>query len=206
MSSKRKFVVKDRWRIKKWYDIVAPSVFGEVIVGSTPSDDPVKLVGRVVETTLYDLTGDISQVHVKLYFQITDVKDNKAYTRFKGHDLARDYMRSLIRRKSSKVQGVFDVTTSDGYQLRLTVVVLTTYRCKTSQKWAIRRIVREYLYNKVPATSFNDLVNEMIFGKMAQEIFDRAKKIYPLRKVEIYKSKLLKIPTPEGVKPTVAAS
>lgn len=209
MSSKRKIAVKDKWRIKKWYDIVAPSVFGEVVVGSTPSDEPAKLIGRVVETTLYDLTGDISQVHVKLYFQVIDVKENKAYTRFKGHELARDYMRSLIRRKSSKIQGIFDVSTNDGYQLRLTVVVLTTYRCKTSQKRAIRRIVKEYLYSKVPNMSFNDLINEMIFGKMAQEIFERAKKIYPLRKVEIYKSKLLKIPSPEVVKPvetTIQAS
>jgi small subunit ribosomal protein S3Ae len=31
----------------------------------------------------------------------------------------------------------------------------------------------------------------------------RAKKIYPVRKAEVYKSKLLAIPTPEGLKPAV---
>ncbi|HIC99617.1 MAG TPA: 30S ribosomal protein S3ae, partial [Pyrodictiaceae archaeon] len=33
---------------------------------------------------------------------------------------------------------------------------------------------------------------------LANEIFEAAKKIYPLRKVEIYKSKLLTIPGPDG--------
>ena len=97
----------------------------------------------IIEVTLYDITGDLTQVHVHLYFQIIEVKGDKAYTRFKGHELSRDYMRSLIRRKSSKIQGIFDVVTKDGYKLRITAVTLTSYRCKTSQKKAIRKIMRD---------------------------------------------------------------
>jgi small subunit ribosomal protein S3Ae len=41
---------------------------------------------------------------------------------------------------------------------------------------------------------------------MSAEIMERARKIYPIRKVEIYKSKLLMIPTPEGLKPAVVVS
>jgi len=206
LSSKRKYVVKDKWKMKQWFEVISPPVFGSIVLGTTPADDPVKLIGRVMETTLYDITGDITQVHIKLYFQIIEVKDNKAYTRFKGHELSRDYMRSLIRRKSSKIQGIFDVQTKDGYVLRLTVVALTAYRCKTSQKRAIRRIMRDYLMERVPNLTLDELINEMIFGKMSAEIAERARKIYPIRKVEVYKSKLLMIPTPEGLKPAVVVS
>ncbi|MGC9121590.1 MAG: 30S ribosomal protein S3ae, partial [Thermogladius sp.] len=74
----RKGVIKDKWKLKKWFNIVAPQSFGGVVLATTPSDDPMKLIGRTVETTLYDLTGDISQVHVKLYFQVVDVQGDQA--------------------------------------------------------------------------------------------------------------------------------
>jgi len=206
LSARKKFAVKDRWKLKNWYEVLAPAVFGSVVIGTTPADDPLKLIGRVMETTLYDLTGDITQVHVKLYFQIIDVQGNKATTRFKGHELARDYIRSLIRRKSSKIQGIFDVKTKDDYVLRLTIIALTAYRCKTRQKMAIRKIMRDYVMERVPQLTLDELIQEMIFGKMSREIAERAKKIYPIRKVEVYKSKLLMIPTPEGFKPAIVVS
>ncbi len=200
MSRRRYGGARDTWRLKKWYEVIAPSVFGNAVLGTTPADDPRKLIGRVMETTLYDITGDFSLVHVHLYFQIIDVDEEnlKAYTRFKGHELARDYMKSFIRRKSSKVQGIYNVVTKDGYGLRITSVVLTTYRCKTSQKRAIRKIMGEIITKHIAEMTLDELIKAMLFGQLANEIFEAAKKIYPIRKVEIYKSKLLTIPGPEG--------
>jgi len=198
--SRRVGGARDKWRLKKWYEVIAPQVFGNVALGTTPADDPRKLIGRVMETTLYDITGDFSLVHVHLFFQIIDVDEEnlKAFTRFKGHELARDYMKSLIRRKSSKIQGIFNVTTKDGYGLRITGVALTTYRCKTSQKKAIRKIMGEIITKRASEMTLDELIKAMLFGSLANEIFEQAKKIYPLRKVEIYKSKLLTVPGPDG--------
>jgi small subunit ribosomal protein S3Ae len=198
--------VKDKWKLKKWYEVLAPELFNNISLGTVPADDPDKLIGRVMETTLYDVTGDISQVHVKLYFQIIKVEGDKAYTWFKGHELARDYMRSLIRRKSSKIQGIFDITTKDGYVLRMTIVALTSYRCKSSQKRAIRRIMRDYITSRAPELTLAELVSETLSYKISNEIAERARKIYPIRRVEVYKTKLLMVPTPEGPKPAVVVS
>jgi len=199
MSARR----RDKWKMKKWYTVLAPPVFGNVPIGTTPADEEWKLIGRVIETTLFDLTGDFTQVHIHLFFQIIEVKGENAYTRFKGHELSRDYMKSLIRRKSSKIAAIVDVATKDGYGLRITGVALTTYRCKSSQKRAIRKIMTEVIKKFASEATFDELITAMVFGKLSTEIFQKAKKIYPLRKVEIYKSKLLTIPTPEGPKPAV---
>jgi small subunit ribosomal protein S3Ae len=181
-------------------------MFNNISLGTIPADDPDKLIGRVLETTLYDITGDISQVHVKLYFQIIRVEGDKAYTWFKGHELARDYMRSLIRRKSSKIQGIFDVTTKDGYVLRITIIALTSYRCKTSQKRAIRKVMYNYITNKAPELTLAEFLSETLSYKISNEVAERARKIYPIRRVEIYKTKLLMVPTPEGPKPAIVIS
>jgi len=198
--------VRDKWKLKKWYTVISPPVFNNAVLGTTPADDPLKLIGRVMEVTLYDLTGDFTQVHVHLFFQIVKVEEDKAYTRFKGHELARDYMKSLIRRRSSKIQGIFNVQTKDGYGLRITAVALTAYRCKTSQKRAIRKIMQNIIVKRAAEMTFDELIQAMLFGDLAQEIFQEAKKIYPLRKVEIYKSKLLTIPGPSGPEPAVVVS
>ncbi len=199
-------VVKDKWKLKKWYEVIAPPLFGGISLGTIPADDPLKLIGRVLETTLYDITGDITQVHVKLYFQIINVEENKAYTRIKGHELARDYMKSLIRRKSSKIQGIFDIKTKDEYVLRITLVALTSYRCKTSQKRAIRKIMRDYIFKRAAELTLDELYNEILSGKVSNDLAVLARKIYPIRRVEVYKTKLLMIPTPEGPKPAVVVS
>lgn len=201
---------KDKWRLKKWYRVAAPPVFGEAFLGTTPADDPDKLVGRVMEVTLFDITGDFAHVHIKLYFQIVRVDGDTAYTRFKGHELLRDYIRSLTRRKSSKITGIFDVWTSDGYGLRVTSMVFTRYRCKTSQAKAIRSVMREIIAEKARESKLDDFIQLMVYsdqeGSLAHLIDERARKIYPVRKVEIAKSKLLWIPGPNGPEKAVVVS
>jgi small subunit ribosomal protein S3Ae len=200
VSARRRISGKDRWRIKKWYEIVTPEVFNYVTVGQTPADEAWKLIGRVIDTTLYDITGDFTYVHVHVYLQVIDVDEQnlRVLTRFKGHELARDYIRSLTRRKSSKIEGIFDVWTKDGYGLRLTIDTFTAYRCQTSQKRAIRKIQKEVVEELVPQMTLDELINAMLFGDLSEEISQRARKIYPIRRTEIYKSKLLYVPGEEG--------
>ncbi len=206
----RRAPTADTWRQKKWYNVVAPDMFGQAPLGTTPADDPDKLIGRVMETTLFDITGDFAHVHIKLYFQIVKVEGDTAYTRFKGHELLRDYLRSLTRRKSSKITGIFDVWTKDGYGLRVTSIVFTRYRCKTSQKRLIRKAMHDIITRRASESTLDELVKAMVFsdqeGSLALEVDEAARKIYAVRKVEIAKSKLLWIPGPEGPQKAVVIS
>ncbi|RLF24385.1 MAG: 30S ribosomal protein S3ae [Thermoprotei archaeon] len=186
---------RDKWSRKQWFTVYAPPAFNFREIAHVPADEPKKLLNRVVETTLYDLTGDISLLHVKLRFQIVHVVDSKAFTQFKGHELARDYIRSIVRRGSTKVDGHFDVETKDGAYMRVTAMALTMKRCKSSQEKAIRRIMNEVISSKAKVLDFDAFIQEAVLGKIASEIFNNAKKIYPLRKTEIVKIKVLKMPS-----------
>jgi small subunit ribosomal protein S3Ae len=114
--------------------VVAPSFFGNIELGSIPAQDEKLMVGRVVEATLYDITGDFSHHYLKMFFQINEVDGKSAKTLFKGHEYSRDYLRSLVRRRTTKVDGLFNLTTKDGYKLRISVSALTLSRIKTSQE------------------------------------------------------------------------
>lgn len=188
---KDKSRARDTWRDKQWYTIIAPPYFGNIEAGETVANDPQRLIDRVVETTLYDVTGDFSLVHVKMFFKITDIKGDKAYTEFKGHDLTRDYLRSLVRRGSSRVDGIFDVETKDGRLLRVSSVAFTANRAKTSQEKLIRKIMHDTLSEKAKQLNYGEFVQEAVLGKIASEIYNQAKKVTPLRKCEVRKSKLI---------------
>lgn len=180
--------------MKRWFSIITPKTFGEVVLGSTPAYEASQTLGRKIETTLYDLTGDYSMVYVHLYFKVIGNEGDKLITRFVGHELSRDYIRSLVRRKSSKIDAITEVTTKDGYTIRVKGLALTTYNAHVSQKTEIRKIIWDILSKKASESNFDDFVQDVIFGKLSNEIFENAKKIYPLRKVEVEKTKVIKVP------------
>jgi small subunit ribosomal protein S3Ae len=193
--------------MKEWYDINTPPYFGGTILGSVPSEDPNKLVGRIVETTLYDLTGDFSQQYLKLRFQVTAVTGTEASTVFKGHEYARDYLRSLVRRGSTRVDTIQNITTKDGFRLRVSIVSLSVIRLNKMQITSMRRVAREILTEKAKNLTFDQFAQEAVLGKIASDVYNIAKKITPLRHVGVRKSKLLALPVeaPAEVPPAAPA-
>lgn len=193
MSSKTKHV-RDKWRGKAWYMVVAPPFFGNVELGAVPAEEQERLIGRVVEATLYDITGDFSHQYLKMFFQINEIDGKTARTLFKGHEYSRDYLRSLVRRRTTKVDGLFNLTTKDGYKLRVAVSALTLSRIKTSQEKIIRNMMVKIISEKAAALTVDQFVQEMVLGKIASDVYNEAKKVAPLRHVGIRKSKLVAQP------------
>lgn len=188
--SKRRGRTKDKWRDKKWYNVVSPPYFGGVDLGAIPSDDPSKLIGRIVDGTLYDITNDFAHQYLKLYFRIENVEGKIAQTIFKGHEYSRDYLRSLVRRRTTRVDGIFNIVTKDNYGLTLAASVFTLSRIKTSQEHEIRAIMSKIIKEKSTNLTFDQFVQELVLGKIASDIYNESKKISPLRHVGVRKSKL----------------
>ena len=188
--SKRRGRIKDKWRDKKWYTVMSPPYFGGVELGAVPADDPNKLVGRIMDATLYDITNDFAHQYLKLYFRVEEVEGTVARTVFKGHEYSRDFLRSLVRRRTTRVDGLFNTTTTDAYGLRLAVSVFTLSRIKTSQEHEIRAIMNKIIKEKSLALTFDQFVQELVLGKIASDIYNESKKISPLRHVGVRKSKL----------------
>ena len=190
MSTKTKRV-RDKWRSKTWYMVMAPPYFGNVELGAVPADEQEKLVGRVIDSTLYDVTGDFAHQYLKMYFQVMGTDGKTAKTIFKGHEYSRDYLRSLVRRRTTKVDSTFAITTKDGFKLQLAISAFTLSRIKTSQEKIVRSIMDRIIKEKATTLTMDQFAQEMVLGKIASDIYNEAKKIAPLRHVGIRKSKLL---------------
>ena len=194
--------VRDKWRLKEWYDVYSPPYFGENIVASIPCEVPSAVVGRVVETTLYDITNDFAHQSIKLYFLVVNIKEHRADTILKSHEYATDYLRSLVRRGSTRLDGIFNATTKDQFSTRISIVGFTRDRINASQEHGVRQLMRQIVDEKANNLNYDQLAQEAVLGKLGSDIYNLAKKIAPLRHIGVRKSKLLSIP--EGVMATPA--
>jgi small subunit ribosomal protein S3Ae len=187
--------VKDKWKAKNWYQIQAPSLFDNVPISETLSDKPDSLIGRVTQISMQDLTNDFRKSHIKLFFKINKVEESTASTYFKGHTLTSDYLRRMIRRRKSRVDGVYDVETKDGAYLRVKPFAITEKRIQNSQKKLIRSVMKETIVNNGKTKTLNELLKEILEGRTGSEIYKNCKKFYPVKRVEIHKTEISRLPT-----------
>ena len=185
--------IKDKWKEKKWVSVSAPDSFNNVHIADIPITDEEKAKGRVIEVTLFDiLKGDPSQYQYKLYFQIDKVVGEKATTIFKRYEYAKEFLRSLVRRGSSKINFVIDAKTKDGYVFRIKVIALSHRELNSSRKHALRLIAREIIEKSVPNMTIDEFVQASCYNKINSDIMSATKKIIHLRHVGLEKVKLVR--------------
>ncbi|MDH3677320.1 MAG: 30S ribosomal protein S3ae [Nitrosopumilus sp.] len=191
--ARRKGRVKDKWREKKWITVNAPDSFNNVPIAYIPITDDQNAKGRVLEVTLYDiLKGDPSQHQYKMYFQLDKVEDDKASTIFKRFEYSKEFLRSLVRRGSSKINFIIDAKTKDGFIFRIKVIALTHRQLNTSRKHALRLIARDIINQTIPEMTIDQFVQATCYGKINSDIMGAAKKVIRIRHVGLEKVKLIR--------------
>ena len=208
--------VRDKWRDKQWVIINKPPGFEpQVPINYVPITDAEQARGRVIENTLYDMMKghpDITmdQHQIKVFVQIDKIIDGKANTIFKGHEYAKEFLRSLVRRGSSLISFVHDYTTRDGYTFRIAVVAFSQRRLNASKKHEIRMVAHRYLSQKVPQMTVQEFVQSATWSsgteipretssKFGAEILSDARKIANLRHIGIKKTKLISTPESRAI-------
>lgn len=190
----------DRAKVKQWYKVIGPEMFGRSPVGETIANEPEKIVGRIIETTLGDLTNNFSKQNTKLRFRVDRVAGDSAYTKFIGHEMTTDYIRSLVKRRTSRIDSIVDVMTSDGYTVRVKPSCFTVKRARANQVKTIRNIAREVVLSRGGQIDLNGLIQEVVLGKLSLDIYKEAKEIYPLRRVEVRKTEIIAEPGADFVR------
>lgn len=178
------------WKAKHWYNLVAPEMFGKANIGETVADVPEKLVGRVIEVTLGELTNDLSKQNIKLILKVDSVGGDSAYTKFTGHQLTADYLRSLVKRSTSNIETNISVSTKDGYTIRVKPSCYTIKRARANQVKAIRAVMNTVIAARAKEMDLDQFIQEVVTGKLSASIYHDVKPIYPLRRVEVRKTEI----------------
>ena len=200
--------VPDKWRDKQWVVVNKPSGFEpQVPINYIPVTDSTQIKGRTIENTLHDMMRgnpdqSMDQHQIKVFIQIDNVTDGVATTIFKGHEYAKEFLRSLIRRGSSMVTFTHDYTTIDGHTFRVAMVAFTNRRVNSSKKHEIRLIAQKILLDRIPRMTIDQFIQEITGSrsedtpretnsKLGALLLEEAKKITAIRHVGIRKTKLI---------------
>ncbi|MCS7142706.1 MAG: 30S ribosomal protein S3ae [Aigarchaeota archaeon] len=200
--SKREGAVKEK-KVKREYVIMSPEYFGKRELGTTVTDDPGKLVNRTVQVSLYNLTDDFSKQYLLIKFKVIRVRDSIAETVFYGHEYGREFLRSLVRRGTSKIDGYYNLETVDGGKFRVQSTVFTYRVLRRGKRTQIRHVMERVLKETASRLTFDQLAQELVLGKTASDIYNSITKILLPRHVGIVKSKVLSLP-PSVVRGEVA--
>ena len=198
--ARRKGRTKDKWREKRWITVNAPESFNVVPIAYVPITDDENAIGRVLEVTLYDiLKGDPSQHQYKMYFQINKVDGDKASTIFKRFEYSKEFLRSLVRRGSSKINFTIDIKTKDGYIFRIKIIALTHRQLNTSRKHALRLIAKDVINKTVPDMTVEQFVQATCYSKINSDIMAAFKRVVKVRHVGLEKVKLIRTADKETI-------
>jgi small subunit ribosomal protein S3Ae len=181
----------DKWKTKSWYTVYAPEIFEGREIGKIPATEDKQLIGRIIRIGLSEITGDLSQSYNSVNFKIASVKGKSAQAILLGHELSKGYLKTLVRRGRSIIGVIEDVVTKDGVKLRVKAIALTSRRVSTPVTKAIRAEATKEIIERSKEMSISQLEQEIIFGKFSSRIFNRIKKISPIKRVEVRKTELL---------------
>jgi small subunit ribosomal protein S3Ae len=191
---KRAGKVKDKWREKRWVTVLASPGFDRVPIAYVPVTSNEVAIGRVIETTLFDISKQDPQQNmlIKLHFQITNIDGSSATTVLKGHEYSREYLRSLVRRGASMVNFIRDYKTKDNAVVRVYVVAFTIGRINSSRKHEIRLACDAILKERTSSLFYEQFAQEAVKQNIARELYDNCKDIAKIRHLGVRKIKLIK--------------
>jgi small subunit ribosomal protein S3Ae len=194
---KRAGKVKDKWREKRWVTVLASPGFDRAPIAYIPITSNELAIGRIVETTLFDITKQDPQQNmlVKLHFKINSIEGNIATTILKGEEYSREYLRSLVRRGASMVSFLRDFKTRDNAVVRVYVVAFTIGRINSSRKHEIRLAANKIILERAASMFYEQFAQEAVKQTIAREMYSECKEVAKIRHIGIRKIKLIKAPS-----------
>ncbi|VVB70430.1 30S ribosomal protein S3Ae [uncultured archaeon] len=183
----------DTWKLKTWYSIIAPKFLNEAKVGDVPVIEDKNLINRTIAVPLKEVTKNLNHLNISLKLRITEIRGKNAYTKFIGHEVAREGIKQLIRRGRDALEVVIDTTSKDGLDFRVKAVIVTQMNSSKKKKVELRKIIVEQLKKMTTSKDMGAFIMDCFSGKNASELYGISKKIVPIKKVEIRKTELKEV-------------
>lgn len=186
----KKTKVVDKWKLKKWYTALAPPMFDNKEICELVAADDAALINRVVKISLMELLSTSSQTSMFTFlkFRITGVSGNNANTVLIGHEVSPSYIKTFARRGKTIIHMVVDTRTKDDTGVRIKVVGVAAGKISETTKRNLRGFIAEDIKKAGPAFTYDELMQEILYGRLASKIFNHLKQITSMRRFEIRKT------------------
>ncbi len=188
MAKKTKVV--DKWKLKKWYTVLAPTMFEQKELCEIAANEDKFLINRIIDIGLNELVDNASPAtrFTTLSFRVHEVDGNKAKTTLIGHIVAPAYIKTFARRGKSLIHMVVDSKTKDEEEVRLKAIAITAGRISGTTMHNLRKAMKERIEKDVVTRDYEQLMQDIVYGRFVSALFNDLKAITSIRRVEIRKS------------------
>lgn len=173
------------WKKKKWYELLAPQIYGEKSLGETLAESPDHIKGKVVTVNMMTLLGNPRKQNVSVKLRVDKVEGNKGLTKPIKLAMSHVSVKRLIRSGKDRVDVSFTTTSKVGTLLRAKPLIITKSLTSNSVKTALRAKAQEFLKEYFAKSSVDAIFDSVTRGNLQKEMKDVLEKIYPLRMVEM---------------------
>ena len=170
---------------KQWYQIVAPKLFSDVVIGETLVSDPKAMLGKTLSHSLMNLTNDIKRQNISIHFKVVEVDGSLGKTKIMGYEIVPSSVKRFIRRNSEKMDLSFACETADNVPMRIKPLVITKADVKGSIAAKLRNMIVQLIIKTVKKMNYEDVMNDLISHKLQSEMRSNLSKVYPLKVCEI---------------------
>jgi len=155
------------------------------------------------KVSLGDLNNDEDMSFRNIHLIVEDVQGEEVLTNFHAMSFATHKLKSLVRKWRTLIETITDVTTTDGYKVRLFVIGFTRRRpnqekttsyATHAQVKKIRKKIFEIVKRESNDTDLKGLYKKLILETISARIEVETQGIYPLHNVYIHKLKILHKP------------
>ena len=174
-----------KWKKKNWYKVIAPQLFQAKEVGETFAEDSSKLIGRTVDTNLFQLTGNIKKQNIGVKLQINEIKNDQGYTFIKDFHLQPSSIRKLVRKEMSKVEDSLVCMTKDNKQIRIKPILTTRSKANSKALSSLNRVMRNIVVRRVNSLSYEKLMEDLVNLNFQKIMKEPLEKIFPLKQCQI---------------------
>jgi small subunit ribosomal protein S3Ae len=183
-----------KWKGKDWFAIFSPRLFGEKVIGDTPTTNPKNLIGRNMEVGLSELTGRPGRDFYRIRLAVDRVDSKSAYTRFNGYVALKEHVTRIIRKRTQKIESIMYLDTKDKWRIQVTSMAILNRNTEMPVRKKVRAHMEESLKEMAANYTMDDFLRNMINLNIQKGIKKSGTKIYPVRFFEITKIEVKKAP------------
>ncbi|MCK5107283.1 MAG: hypothetical protein KAQ83_01010 [Nanoarchaeota archaeon] len=170
---------------KHWFEVIAPNIFGEVVLGETYVTESDKMMGKPLTLNLRGFSSKSGRNNVSIGFEVKEVIENKARCTMNAYNLLPASVKRLASRGKEKISESFLIRTKDGQIARIKIILVTLNKASNSTLTAIRNTLRQFIANKLAKLDYEELIELTIENKVQTQIKKTLSKVYPLRMAAI---------------------
>lgn len=177
----------ERWKTKKWFNIYAPAIFGDVVIGEIPGTDEKAMIGRVIKVNMSWVTHRAEHSFITIAMKIIDANGDVAHTSLSSMEQTYSYIHSLVKRGQSAIYTVDNLKDRDGKAFVLKLLIMTTSKIATPKKTSIRKAMSAFLRDYSASMDTEAFVKSLLDGKFQQEAAKSIMNIAEVNKLELKK-------------------